>query len=74
MVKRLCISISDEDFAFIDIMQLSPSGIFKQRLDQIRKDSANYQDKLKALEGARDVLQQKVMDYDRLLTENGIVH
>jgi len=74
MVKRLCISVSDEDADFLDLMQLSPSGICKQRIEEIKRDSKNYQDKLKALEGAREVMARKIAEYDKLLTENGIIH
>jgi len=74
MVKRLCISVSDEDAEFLEIMQLSPSGICKQRIEEIKRDSANYQNKLKALEGAREVMAKKIAEYDALLTQNGIVH
>jgi len=74
MVKRLCISVTDEDAEFLDLMQLSPSGICKQRIEEIKRDSRNYQDKLKMLEGARDALQKKIAEYDKLLTDNGIIH
>lgn len=74
MVKRLCISVTDEDAEFLDLMQLSPSGICKQRIEQIKQDSSNYQNKLKALEGARDALQKRVLELDELLTKHGIVH
>lgn len=74
MVKRLCISVSDEDAEFLEVMHFSPSGLIKQRIEEIKRDSANYQDKVKALEGARAALQKLVQDYDKLLTENGIIH
>jgi len=74
MVKRLCISVTDEDAEFLDVMQLSPSGICKQRIEEIKRDSRNYHDKLKILEGARDAMAKKIAEYDKLLTENGIIH
>lgn len=74
MVVRLCISISELDKDFLDVMQLSPSGLLKQRIEQIRKDSSNYQNMLEIREKAIINLQSKVNEYSQLLTKNGIIH
>ena len=52
MTKRLCISVSDDDAFFLDSMHLSPSGLLKQRILQIKEDSTNYKNMLNERENA----------------------
>lgn len=49
MTKIISISITDDDKALIDDMELSPSGLFKQKMQEIRDNSFNYATKLNKL-------------------------
>ncbi len=62
MTKIRSISVSDEEDAFIELLNLSPSGIFKQRLAEIKQNSDNF---------AKQVLEfeQKIKKYQELLFE-----
>jgi len=49
MTKIISISVSDYDKLLIDTMELSPSGLFKQKCQEIRDNSRNYESKLQGL-------------------------
>ena len=49
MTKIISISLTDADKALIDDMELSPSGLFKQKIQEVRDSSINYATKLNNL-------------------------
>jgi len=59
MTKKLCISVTDDEDAFLKSMDLSPTGLLKQRIAEVKQNSLNYQ---KKLQNAIDTMQEKI-DY-----------
>lgn len=73
MTKRLCISVSDDDASFLEIMQLSPSGLLKQRIMQIKEDSTNYKNMIAEREKAIKFLGDEVRRLNEIIEKNGIL-
>jgi hypothetical protein len=49
MVKIISISLTDEEKAWIDFNNVSPTALFKQKLQDYMIDSAHYRNKIKEL-------------------------
>lgn len=80
MVKRLCISLSDEDAQWLDENNESPSKLIQDEIKRIRAISQTYsqqlqdmQMKVQVREEALLKLNQKIMDLQEVLDKNGIV-
>jgi len=73
MVHRICISVSDEHMKLIDDMQLSPSGLFKQRMEDLKEESYNFNRKIDLLQASRDAMQKTIDDLNKKLEEHGIL-
>lgn len=58
MTKIISISMTDADWLLINDMELSPSGLFKQKMQEIRDNSINYSTKLEKLIKANSELQK----------------
>ena len=46
MTRIISISMTDADKLLIDDMELSPSGLFKQKIQEVRDNSFNYANKM----------------------------
>lgn len=80
MTRRLCISVTDEEAEFLESMQLSPSGLLKQRILEIKRDSTNYKNMIAERERAISVLQNKIFELNEIIErqaktieKNGII-
>jgi len=62
MTKIISISVSDEHKKLLDDMELSPSGLFKQRMEQIKEDSFNYNNKMNLLQRAREAMEKEMQN------------
>lgn len=60
MVKVISISLSDADKKLLDDMELSPSGLFKQKMQDVRENSYNFETRIKILEGNILNLQNRI--------------
>lgn len=54
------ISVTDEEDAFLNLLNLSPTGLLKQRIAQVKEDSDNFQKKVLEFEA-------KIQKYQELL-------
>ncbi len=50
MVRILSVSVSEEDKVMLDDMELSPSGLLKQKLGEVRQNSLNFKNRVLDLE------------------------
>lgn len=80
MVKIISISVSDEHKKILDDMELSPSGLFKQRMEQLKQESEIYNQKLEQLQAAIGAYGKLVNEKNTeietlqgLLRKNGII-
>lgn len=63
--KRLSISVSEEDFEYLEKDQLlSPSKIFQQSLRTIRENRLNLNDRIKVLLRKCDVMQTRIFELE----------
>lgn len=69
MTKIISISITEEEKAFLELMDLSPTGLFKQRIEQVKRDSSNYQKKLLELEEIIRNQNKTINEQDLLIEE-----
>ena len=67
----ISISVSEADKMLIDDMELSPSGLFKQKIQEIRDNSFNYSTKLNKLIQANSEL-QKLLFAEQEKNKHGI--
>jgi hypothetical protein len=72
MTKIISISVSDADKVLIDDMELSPSGLFKQKMQEIRDNSFNYATKLNKLMEANSQL-TKLLFEEQEKNKHGVV-
>lgn len=79
MVKIISISVSDEHKKILDDMELSPSGLFKQRMEQLKQESSIYNQKIEQMQQAIGNLgkevnnrQELIEKYEEILKKNGL--
>jgi len=65
MAKIISISLSEEDKKLLDVMQLSPSGLMKQKLFEVRENASNYQ----KLISEKDQAIERLLKLNRKLLE-----
>lgn len=63
MVKIISISLTETEKKFLDDMELSPTGLFKQKLKEVMENSYNYQNKLEVREAAILRLNKIIQEY-----------
>lgn len=73
MTKIISISVSDADKEFLELMELSPSGLFKQKVAEVREISFNYNEKLKVRENAIMRLNEEISKLNAIIEKHGIV-
>lgn len=73
MVKQLCISVSDEHKLLIDDMGFSPSGLFKQRMEQVKQESENYNAKIDILKASIEKSNARVTKLYDFLDKKGLL-
>jgi len=64
MVKRLCISVSDEDAEFIGVNKISPSSMLQQEIQRLREYDAGRKElllKIQVREEAIIRLNERIM-------------
>lgn len=73
MVKIISISVSDEHKKILDDMELSPSGLFKQRMEQLKDESQIYNQKIeqfqRAIKFLGNEINQRNLEIDKLNDE-----
>lgn len=60
MANIISISVSDEDLALLKDYNLSPSGLFKQKMQEVRQNALNFQ------KDSKETLQRLEKQADRI--------
>lgn len=73
MTKIISISLADGDKEFLELMELSPSGLMKQKIDDVKKNSINYQNKIAIYEQTILKLRKLLEEYSNFLDSKGLL-
>ncbi len=74
MVKRLCISVPDEDAEYIEVNNISPSSFLQQEIQRMREYDAGRKDLLMKIQVREEhivKLNQKIMELQEKIDSTG---
>lgn len=73
MTKIRSISLTDEEDAFLELLNLSPTGLLKQRIAQVKEDSDNFKQKVLEYEAKIKKYQDLLYEANQKLEKGGLI-
>lgn len=71
MVKRLCISLSDEEAEWLEMNKMSPSRLLQDEIKRVREVSQTYQEIVKDLQMKIEVREEHILKLNNKIMEMG---
>lgn len=71
MVKRLCISVSDEDSDYLEVNKVSPSRLLQEEIRRMREIDKTYKARMEDLLMKIQVREEKILKLNDIIMEMG---